>query len=141
MCGRLTFERFALITATVYDASVDEVEPTISRSRAEAALAAPFPGPDELVLYPDPVEQAAICGAAIVHRRPLLHSNKRVAYECMGEMLVPYQWPLPDEAEAEVAEKLDRLGERKMGDDEFVEWVRAHVGRGAWLRYQRRSGA
>ena len=36
MSDKLSFERFALITAEVYDASVDEVEAKISRSKAEA---------------------------------------------------------------------------------------------------------
>ncbi len=141
MTGQLTFERFALVTAEVYDASVDEVERKISRSRAEAALTAPFPGPDEIVLYPDPVEQAAICCAEIIRSRPLPHSNKRVGYECMGEMLVRYHWRLPAEDEPEVEEKLDRWGDQEMGEAEFIEWVRAHVGRVAWQRYERRVKA
>jgi prophage maintenance system killer protein len=141
MSGPLSFERFALITAEVYDTSVDEVEPKISRSRAEAALSAPFPGPDEIVLYPDPIEQAAICCAEIISRRPLPYSNKRVAYECMGEMLTPYHWRLPSEDQPEVKKKLDEWGDRRMGEAEFIEWARAHVGQTAWLRYERRVTA
>src|SRR5215469_3991452 len=104
MSDQLTFERFALITAAVYDAPVGDVEPKISRSKAEAALTAPFPGPDEIVLYPDPVERAAICFAAIIRLRPLPHDNKRVAHECLGEMLVNHQWLLPSEDDPEAGE-------------------------------------
>jgi prophage maintenance system killer protein len=141
MFDRLTFERFALVTAEVYDAAVEEVEAEISRSRAEASLAAPFPGPDEIVLYPDPVERAAICCAEIIRRRPLPHSNKRVGYKCMGEMLAHYHWVLPSQDEPEVEENLDEWGAREMGEAEFIEWARAHVGRHAWRRYEHRRGA
>lgn len=141
MSDKLSFERFALITAEVYDASVDEVEAKISRSKAEAALSAPFPGPDEIVLYPDPVQQAAICCAEIIRRRPLPHDNKRVAHDCMGEMLVNYQWLLPSEDDSEAGKKMDEWGRSEMTEAAFVEWVRAYVGRTTWQRYERRGGA
>jgi prophage maintenance system killer protein len=141
MGRRLTFERFALITAEVYDTPVDEVESKISRSRAEVALAAPFPGPDEIVLYPDPVEQAAICFAAIIRLRPLPHDNKRVAHECLGEMLVNYQWRLPSEDDPEATKKMDEWGAREMSEGGFITWVRAYVGRCAWQWYERHGKA
>ncbi len=141
MYSRLTFERFALIAAALFDASVDEVEPKISRPRAEAALAAPFPGPDEIVLYPNPVEQAALCCAAIIRHRPLLHSNKRVAYECMREMLIWTPDPWPGEEAEDVEEMLDGLAGGTIDEVEFVLWARAQVGLDVWRRYRRLRGA
>ncbi|HXQ88168.1 MAG TPA: hypothetical protein VN733_00890 [Solirubrobacterales bacterium] len=140
MCSRLTFERFALIAAALYDAPVDEVEEEISRSRAEAALAAPFPGPDEIVLFPNPVEQAALCCAAIIRQRPLPHSNKRVAYECLREMLIWSEDPWPGEEAEDVEAMLDGLGDGIVDEADFVFWARAQVGLDVWRRYQRRRG-
>ena len=139
MHGKLTFKRFVLITARVKDASADEVEPAISRSRAEAALAAPFGGADELVLYPEPVEKAARCCAAIIRHRPLPCDNKHVAWDCMLEMLARLPWAPIDPAPKEIAVKLDELGDETIDEDEFVRWVRAQVARAELLRYERRG--
>jgi prophage maintenance system killer protein len=136
---KLTFERFVLIVAETRDAPADEVEPTISRSKAKTALAAPFGGPDEFVLYSDPVEQAARCCVAVIHHRPLPEDNKRVAYKCMLEMLVRYPWARLDPEPKEVSAMLDGLGDGTKAEDEFILWVRAELGLAAWLRYQLRA--
>jgi hypothetical protein len=140
MHGKLTFERFVLITAQAKDAPADEVEPMISRSMAEAALAAPFGKPDELILYPEPVEQAARCCAAIIRVRPLSCDNKRVAWKCMLEMLVRYPWAPIAPGRQKISEKLDGLGDGTTGEEEFIRWVRAQVARAELLRYERRGG-
>lgn len=141
MYSRLTFQRFALITAALYDLPVDEVEPEISRPRAEAALASPFPGPDEIVLYPNPIEQAALCCAAIIRKRPLPHSNKRVGFECMREMLIWSEDPWPDKDVEDTEDMLDGLADGTVDEADFVLWARAQVGLALWRRYQRRRGA
>ncbi|HEX6456954.1 MAG TPA: hypothetical protein VF009_10615 [Solirubrobacterales bacterium] len=138
MHGKLTFKRFVLITARVKDASADEVEPTISRSRAEAALGAPFGGADDLILYSEPVEQAARCCAAIIRERPLTCDNKHVAWDCMLEMLARLPWAPIDPAPKTIGAKLDELGDETIDEDDFVRWVRKEVGRAEVLRYERR---
>jgi prophage maintenance system killer protein len=141
MCCKLTFDRFVLIAAEVQDKGADEVENMISRSRAEAAMAAPFGGPDEFILYSDPLERAALCCAAVISQRPLPHDNKRVAYQCMEEMLVRYPWAQFEADRRDVASKLDDLGDEKIDADQFVFWVRAEAGLAVWLRYQLRPTA
>lgn len=141
MCCKLTFDRFVLIAAEAQDKGVDEVEATIARSKVETALTAPFGGPDEFVLYSDPLERAALCCAAVISHRPLPHDNKRVAYKCMEEMLVRYPWARFDADPQEIASILDGLGEKTIEEDEFVFWVRAEAGIAIWLRYQLRSTA
>jgi prophage maintenance system killer protein len=138
MWNQLTYNDFVLIAAAVFDAPAAAVESRISRRTAEAALAAPFGGPDEIVLYPDPAEQAAICCCSIVRSRPLDCCNKRVAYECMREMLVRsgYTWPRLGEDPEEISATLDRFADGAIGEAEFVLWVRARVGLGEWLRYR-----
>ena len=141
MSGPLTFSRFVLVVAEARDASADEVEPTISRSKALTALIAPFCGPDEFVLYPDPLEQAALCCVALIRHRPLAHDNKRVAYRCMLEMLVPYPRAQFDAASKKIAEMLDGVADGTTGEEKFVDWVYAEAGDAASLRYQRQWGA
>jgi hypothetical protein len=140
MGSPLTFCRFVLIVAEVQDTSADEVEPAISRSEAEAALTAPFGGPDEFVLYAEPVEQAALCCAAIIRHRPLPSDNKRVAYKCMLEMLVRYPRARIDPEPQEIAAMLDGLGDETIGEEQFVDWVYAQVGICSRQRYQDRWG-
>lgn len=141
MYSRLTFERFALIAAAIYDLPVEKVEPEISRSKAEAALASPFPAPGEIVLYPNPVEQAALCCAAIIRKRPLPHSNKRVGYECMREMLIWSEDPWPGEAAEDIDQMLDGVADGTVDEADFVLWARAQVGLAVWRRYQRQRAA
>jgi len=135
MWRRLTFEDFVLIAAAVQDAPADEVEAKISRPRAERALAAPFPGPGEIVLYPDPVERAAICCSSIIRERPLPGGNKRVGYECMREMLGNSPWPRLEGDPKEIPAMLDGLAAGTIDEADFARWVRARVGLGEWLRY------
>lgn len=141
MCSKVTFDRFVLIAAEVQDKGVDEVEATISRPKTEAALAAPFGGPDDHVLYSDPLERAALCCAAVLSQRPLPHDNKRVAYRCMEEMLVRYPWAQFEADRRDIAVKLDDLGDGKIDADQFVFWVRSEAGLAVWLRYQLRPTA
>ena len=141
MCCKLTFDRFVLIAAEAQDKGAHEVEAMISRSKVETALAAPFGGPDEFVLYSDPLEQAARCCAAVIDQRPLPYDNKRVAYKCMEEMLVRYPWARFEADRREIESKLDELGEGEIDADDFVYWVRAEAGLAVWLRYQLRPTA
>lgn len=140
MSAKLTFSRFVLVVAEERDASADEVEPTIDKAVAEEALTAPFGGPDEYVLYSDPVLEAALCCIELIHRRPLCRDNKRVAYKCLHEMLIRHPWAYFDADRKKIAEMLDGLGDGSKDEDEFVEWVRAEAGMVAWLRYQQRGG-
>jgi hypothetical protein len=139
MSARLTFNRYVSIVAAERDASVEEVEPTISRSVAEEALEAPFGGPDEYVLYSDPLKEAGLCCVEHICRRPLRRDNKRVAYKCMQEMLVRYPWAQFDADPEKIEEMLDGVGDGSKDEVEFLEWLRAEVGMVAWLRYQQRG--
>lgn len=122
-----TYRWFALITAENWDVSVEEVEPGIDRSKVEAARAAAFGGPDEIVLYPEPVGQAAVFCAELIRLRPLVKDNKEVAFNCMLEVLTRYEWTRFDATRREISKKLDELDDVAMVP-EFVRWVRESVG-------------
>jgi hypothetical protein len=141
MSCRLTFPRLVSIVAEVRDASVYEVEPTISRAAAEEALDAPFGGPGVYVLYSDPLRDAGLCCVEFIRRRPLRCDNKRVAYRCLQEMLVRYPWAQFDADPEKIEEMLDGVGDGSKDEEEVVDWLRAEAGIVAWLRYQQRWGA
>jgi prophage maintenance system killer protein len=134
---RLVFDDLLCIAAAIREVPADELEPTIDRVAAEAALAAPFVRTGEIDLYPLVAEKAAICCSRVILYRPLREDNKRVAYECLREMLLRggCPWPRPEEDEEEIAAKIDALALGAITETDFVRWVRARVGLGEWLRY------
>lgn len=103
----------------------EELKDEISLPDAIAALIAPFPGPGEIDLYPHPIEKAALCCSRLVRAHLFPDANKRIAFECMCEMLAsiecPWSWD-PKEAE-EIEEKMDQLQAEIIDEREFADWV------------------
>jgi prophage maintenance system killer protein len=97
----------------------------IDLTAAFEALSAPFPGPGEIDLYPHPIEKAAICCSRIVRASLFSDKNKRIAFECMCEMLAgaecPWSWR-PKEAKA-IELKMDELKAEKISETEFADWA------------------
>ncbi len=103
---------------------------------AESALAAPFASFGGVDFYPNPVERASICCSRLIRNSPLPDGNKRVAYECMREMLDRggFPWPRPGEDAIEIAETIEALAAGTLSEAEFVSWVRSRVALGERLR-------
>lgn len=101
----------------------EELKDLIPLADAAAALAASLAG------SLDPVEQAAICCSRLLRASLFPEANKRIAFECMCEMLArsgsPWRWA-PHEAEA-IAAMVNRLKDRMISEAEFVDWVRLRV--------------
>ncbi|MDQ3724827.1 MAG: hypothetical protein M3335_02870 [Actinomycetota bacterium] len=110
----------------------------ISLADAEATLAAPFAGPGELDLYPDPVDQAAICGSRFISSRLFPVGNELVGYECMREMLERAECPWPGPRGD--AEEVKRLAAGTTSEAGFVRWVHSRVELGERLG-QKADGA
>lgn len=132
MNNRLSFQHFLLIAEAVLRISYDELERVVCVFRAESALVAPFVRVWGTYLFPDPVEQAAICAWRIIRTRPLPlggESNRRVAFECMREMLLlsGCRWSRPEEGAEEVAETLEGVEVGTIDLAEFIRWVRSRV--------------
>lgn len=132
MNNRLSFEHFLLIAEAVLGISYDELERVVCVFRAESALAAPFIRVWGIYLFPDPVEQAAICAWRIIRTHPLplgSESNRRVAFECMREMLLlsGCRWSRPEEGAEEVAETLEGVEAETIDLAGFIRWVRLRV--------------
>ena len=132
--NRLSLKAFLLIAEAVLRISYDELERVVCPFRASSALAAPFARVYGAYLFPDPIEQAAICAWRLTRTRPLPLSNKSnrtVAYECMREMLLlsTCRWSAPEEeAEAEdVGETFEAVEAGTMELAEFIRWVRERV--------------
>lgn len=96
-------------------------------SEAESALAAPFASFGGQDFYPDPAERAAILASRIVRNHPLPDGNKRVALIAMLYQLERggLVWDPPEQAEISMA--MEALASRAITEEQFVEWVTAHV--------------
>ncbi|HEX5989060.1 MAG TPA: Fic family protein [Solirubrobacterales bacterium] len=104
----------------------EQLKDVISIPDALRALQAPFPGPGEVDRYPHPVEKSAVCCSRILRAHLFPDGNKRIAFECMCEMLAraghPWSWE-PRELD-EIVAMVDRLQARTISEAEFVAWVR-----------------
>jgi hypothetical protein len=125
--AEITFNRVVLITAETRDASPEEVEPTIDRSKVEAAIAMAFGGAGEMVLYPEPVGRAAVFCAEFNRLQPLEEDNREVAINCMLELLRGAEWMGFNASRDEISAKLDELEAGTLVVPDFVLWVRTEV--------------
>jgi prophage maintenance system killer protein len=105
--------------------AAERLKGMISLSDAILALHAPFPDPGQLDLYPHPVEKAAVCCSRLIRAHLFPDGNKRIAFECMCEMLarIEYPWSWEPAEAAEIETKLNRLQAGSMTEREFVAWV------------------
>ncbi len=126
MSNRLEISDFLLIAEAVLRVEAERLARTVRIPAAEAALAAPFASLDGVPFYSDPAERAAICCSRIIRGNPLPDGNKRVAYECMREMLERsgVGWPRPREDAEEIAAKVEGLAARRISEPDFVRWVK-----------------
>jgi death on curing protein len=129
MFNRLELAEFLLVAEAVLGVRAERLARETRLSAAEAALAAPFASLDGVPFYADAVERAAICCSRIIRHNPLPDGNKRVAYECMREMLdrAGVAWPRPREDAQEIAEKIEGLAARRVSEPDFVRWVKLRV--------------
>lgn len=116
----LTIGDLLLIAERELGRPAEQLKEVISLPDAAAALSVPSA---------EPVEQAAMCCSRLVHASLFPTANKRIAFECMCEMLAragcPWPWA-PDEGEA-IAAMINRLQAGSITDEEFVDWVRVRV--------------
>lgn len=126
MAERLEIADFLLIAEAVLGVRAERLARDVRLPAAEAALAAPFASIDGVPFYGDPVERAAICCSRVIRHNPLPDGNKRVAYECMREMLerAGVAWPRPREDAAEIAARVEGLASHRVSEPDFVRWVR-----------------
>lgn len=129
MSKRLGIAEFLLIGEAVLGVEAERLAREARLSAAETALAAPFASIDGIPFHADAVERAAICCSRIIRNNPLPDGNKRVAYECMREMLdrAGVAWPRPREDAAEIAGKIEGLAARRISEPDFVRWVKARA--------------
>lgn len=126
MFNRLELAEFLLIAEAVLGVEAERLAREARLPAAEAALAAPFASIDGIPFHADPVERAAICCSRIIRHNPLPDGNKRVAYECMRELLdrAAVTWPRPREDAAEIAGKIEGLAARRVSEADFVRWAK-----------------
>lgn len=129
MRNQLNSEDLLLIAEARLGLNYDVLERLVCPFRAESALAAPFVRVCGTLLFPDPVEQAAICAHRLILTKPFPWGNRAVGYECMREMLVlsGRRWSRDEEEAEDVDGFLRRVEAGEIGLSEFVRWVRLRV--------------
>jgi hypothetical protein len=129
MANRLSFKHFLLIAEAVLHVSCDELEHMVCPFRAQSALAAPFVRVYGSFLFPDPIDQAAICGYRLIRTKPFRWGSWAVGYEAMREMLVLGErlWFHQEEEPKDVEDFLKRVEAWEVGLGEFLRWVRERV--------------
>jgi death-on-curing protein len=136
MWERLGLGDLLLIAEAVLNSKAEQLARIVLVPSAESALAAPYASFGGVDFYPDAVQRAAVCCSRIIRNHPFPDGNKRVAYECMREMLErdDLPWPRPGDDAVEIAETVEALAARTLSEEEFVAWVRSRVALGERLR-------
>ncbi|HZO05728.1 MAG TPA: Fic family protein [Solirubrobacterales bacterium] len=131
MSNKLNLADLLVIAEAVLDERAEDLLRSILVGSAESALAAPFASFDGVDFYDDPAERAAICCSRIIRNHPFPDGNKRVAYECMREMLERdgLPWPRPSEDAQEIGDMVEGLAARDVSESEFVAWVKKRTAR------------
>jgi death on curing protein len=120
---------FLLIAEAVLGISAEQLAWITQIPQAESALAAPFANFGGVNFYPDPAQRAAICCSRVVRNHPLPDGNKRIAYECMREMLDRSRlaWPRPTEDAPLIAMVIEGLAASNVSEGDFVRWVQLRL--------------
>lgn len=118
-----------LIAEAVLGEPAERLQHTISLSRLQPALIAPFASVGGVDLYPDPVERAAICCSRLVRSHPFPCKNEQIAYLCMRELLerADVSWAPSRQGAHEVADAIRALEAGKLSEEQFVARVRSQV--------------
>ncbi len=129
MTQRLELADLLIIAEGVLGQPAENLARIILIPGAESALAAPFASFSGIVFYVDPAERAAICCSRLIRNHPFPDGNKRVAYECMREMLerADLPWPRPREDAEKIAEMIEMVAARTVAESQFVIWVRSRT--------------
>jgi prophage maintenance system killer protein len=129
MRNRLNSEQLLLIAEATLGVPYRELEGVVCAFRAESALAAPFVRIHGALLFPDPVEQAAICAYRLLRTRPFPLGNRLIAYEAMREMIVlgERRWVRQMERGEDVEDALKSVETGELDLSGFVRWVRERV--------------
>jgi death on curing protein len=124
---QLDIADYLLIAEAVLDVDVDRLRRVVKLGAVESALAAPFAGFGEEEFFPEPATKAAILCSRLVRNHPLPDGNKRAAYMCMREFMSRngLRWRRP--GDDEVAEMVERLAARDIGEEEFAAWLAPRV--------------
>ena len=95
---------------------------------AESALAAPFFGIGDHLMYEHPVQRAAILASRIMRNHPLPDGNKRVALVLMRVYLPQNVWRLAATPK-EIDVMFRAVAAREHSEDYFISWACRHTER------------
>lgn len=115
-----------VIAAAVLETTTEELLPRTRLDAVAAAVQAPFVQLDGRMLFPHPVERAAVLAERVVRNRPFPTGNERVALICLTMELenASYRLTASEDETVEMFQRLGGQGER-LAEEDFRAWVRA----------------
>ena len=95
---------------------------------ADSALHAPAASFEDVELYPDVIDKAAVLCVRLARNHPLPDGNKRVAYLAMLEFLArnEVEWRPP--SVDETVETIEAVAAGRVSERELADWLRATAG-------------
>jgi death-on-curing protein len=90
----------------------------------ESALAAPYAGFGDFVLFPEFHQRAAVLCSRLVRNHPLPDGNKRSALTSMLVLIDRNGHTFDDADQDNVAETVENLAATLISELAFIEWVR-----------------
>jgi death-on-curing protein len=95
---------------------------------ADSALHAPAASFEDVELYPDVIDKAAVLCVRLARNHPLPDGNKRVAYVAMLEFLArnEVEWRPP--SVDETVETIEAVAAGRVSERELADWLRGTAG-------------
>ena len=106
-----------------------ELRATVDTEAVDAAIAAPYTRIDGQLLYPDPVEQAAIFIARIVQLGRMPCRAERLAALLFAELVLSEAKLELQASIPELDAVLDAIAAGRLADDVLIRWLNRHVRR------------
>jgi death-on-curing protein len=93
---------------------------------AQSALAAPYSGFGDVLLFPTFEERAGVYATRVATYHPLPDGNKRAAYDVMREFVARNgrTFTHPSGGLMATAEAMEQVAAGEMTEREFLEWLR-----------------
>lgn len=125
MADYLDLADYLLIAEAVLVVAAEEIARWPGIGLAESALHAPAAAFEDIELYPDIVDKAAVLCVRLARNHPLPDGNKRVAYLSMLEFMArnALEWSPP--SVDETVSTIEGVAAGTVSEEELAGWLRA----------------
>lgn len=128
MAEYLDLADYLLIAEAVIGVPAEAIARWPGIGLADSALHAPAASFEDVELYPDVIDKAAVLCVRLARNHPLPDGNKRVAYLAMLEFLArnEVEWRPP--SVDETVETIEAVAAGRVSECELADWLRATAG-------------